>query len=225
MPKTPSIEIAPSILSADFASLACEIKQVEEAGVKIVHLDVMDGHFVPNITIGPVVVQKLRKCSRLFFDVHLMITDPDKYTPEFIKAGADNITFHIETTKDPVGLINRIHDAGVTASITLNPATPVEAIEKVAPLCDMVLIMTVNPGFGGQSFMHDAAKKCIRVREIVGPSKRVEVDGGVDPSTTPIVVSYGADTLVAGNAVFGQKDRKAAVEAIMAAARGVNKPL
>ena len=219
MPKAGTVEIAPSILSADFACLSSEIEQVKNAGVRMVHLDVMDGHFVPNITIGPVVVAKLRKYSDLFFDVHLMITDPEKYTPDFIKAGADNITFHIETSKDPAGLIKRIHDAGCTASITLNPATPVESIEKIAPLCDMVLIMTVNPGFGGQSFMHEAAKKCVRVREIIGPDKRVEVDGGIDATTGPIVVGYGADTLVAGNAVFGQKDRKAAIEAITSSIR------
>ena len=219
MPKAGTVEIAPSVLSADFAMLASEVKEVEKAGVRFLHLDVMDGHFVPNITFGPVVVAKLRKYSDLFFDVHLMISDPEKYTPEFIKAGADNITFHVETSKDPVGLIKRIHDAGCTASVTLNPATPVEAIEKFAPLCDMVLIMTVNPGFGGQSFMHDAARKCIRVREMIGPDKRIEVDGGIDPTTTPIVVGYGADTLVAGNAVFGQKDRKAAIEAIAASVR------
>src|SRR5512140_1136421 len=147
LPKTGTIEIVPSILSADFASLADEIRQVAAAGVKMIHLDVMDGHFVPNITIGPPVVAKLRKHTDLFFDAHLMITDPEKYIPEFIKAGADNITFHIEVTKEPERIIDMIHEAGRSASITVNPETPTETIEKVAPLCDMVLVMTVHPGF------------------------------------------------------------------------------
>jgi ribulose-phosphate 3-epimerase len=217
--KPGSIEIAPSILSADFATLADEIAQVAAAGVKMIHVDIMDGHFVPNLTIGPAVVSKIRKHSDLFFDVHLMITDPWKYAPEFVKAGADNITFHIETVSEPEKFIEAMRKLGVGVSVTLNPPTPVEAIEKVAPLCDMVLIMTVNPGFGGQSFMHEVAKKVIRVREIVGPDIRVEVDGGIDPKTTPIVVGYGADTLVAGNAIFGKKDRKAAIQAIIEACR------
>lgn len=215
LPKTGTIEISPSILSADFANLAEEIRQVAAAGVKMVHLDVMDGHFVPNITFGPPVVAKLRKHSDLFFDTHLMITDPEKYAPEFVKAGSDHISFHIETTKHPEKLIDRLHTMGVSAGITLNPDTPVETIEKVAPLCDMILVMTVFPGFGGQSFIDEAAKKCIRVRQIVGPNIRIEVDGGIDPKTTPAVVSYGADTLVAGNAVFGKPDRAAAIKAIM----------
>jgi ribulose-phosphate 3-epimerase len=214
LPKTGTIEIVPSILSADFANLAGEIGQVAAAGVKIIHLDVMDGHFVPNITIGPPVVAKLRKHSDLFFDAHLMITDPEKYIPEFIKAGADNITFHIEVTKEPEKIIDMIHKAGRSDSITVNPETPVESIEKIAPLCDMVLVMTVHPGFGGQSFIAEAAKKIIRVREIVGPDIRVEVDGGIDPSNAGLVVSYGADTLVAGNAIFSKPDRAAAIRAI-----------
>jgi ribulose-phosphate 3-epimerase len=185
----------------------------------MIHIDVMDGHFVPNITIGPAVVSKIRKRSETFFDAHLMITDPEKYAPEFIKAGADHITFHIEVTKEPQRIIDMIHKAGATAGISLNPETPVEAIEKIAPMCDMVLVMTVHPGFGGQSFIAEAAKKIITIREIVGPNTRVEVDGGIDPKTAPIVVSYGADTLVAGNAIFGQKDRKAAVNAIINACR------
>lgn len=219
MPKPGTVEIAPSILSADFARLADEIAVVASAGVQMLHLDVMDGHFVPNITIGPPVIAKLRKHSDLFFDSHLMISEPARYIEAFAKAGVNNITFHIEVTDEPERIVDQIHELGCTAGITLNPETPVESIRKVAPLCDMVLVMTVRPGFGGQSFMDDAARKVIEVRRIVGPNVRVEVDGGIDPETTPIVVGYGADTLVAGNAIFGQPDRVGAIRAIQNAAR------
>ncbi len=219
LPKAGTIEVNPSILSADFARLADELAVVEKAGVKMVHLDVMDGHFVPNITIGPPVVAKLREHSSLFFDAHLMITDPRTYAPAFVKAGANNITFHIEVEKKPADLINMLHDMGSSASLCINPETPVKAIEKYAHLCDMILVMTVHPGFGGQKFMSSAAKKIRTVRNLVGPKIRVEVDGGVDVKTTPIVVGYGADTLVAGNAIFGQKNRIAAINAIRRASR------
>ena len=219
LPKAGTIEVAPSILSADFAQLADEIKQIESAGVKIVHLDVMDGHFVPNITFGPPVVAKLRKYSSLVFDCHLMITAPDKYAKPFVDAGANHITFHIEVTDNPKQLIEKLHALGVTAGICLNPETPVDAIEEVAPFCDMILVMTVHPGFGAQKFMPEPAKKIARIRKIVGPDIRIEVDGGIDSKTTPIVVSYGADTLVAGNGIFAQHDRLAAINAILSAAR------
>ncbi len=219
LPKAGTVEVVPSILSADFANLADEIAQIEAAGVKMVHLDVMDGHFVPNITIGPPVIAKLRKYSSLVFDSHLMISEPSRYAEQFIEAGVNNITFHIEVEPEPEKLIEKLHSLGCTAGITLNPETPVETIEKIAPLCDMVLVMTVHPGFGGQKFSHDAAKKITRVRQIVGPDIRVEVDGGIDPETTPLVVSYGADTLVAGNAIFSKPDRLAAIQAIRDAAR------
>jgi ribulose-phosphate 3-epimerase len=219
LPKAGTVEVCPSILSADFAQLADELAQVRAAGVKMVHLDVMDGHFVPNITIGPPVIAKLRKHSDLVFDGHLMISEPDEYAERFVEAGVNNLTFHIEVAKQPEKLIEKLHSWGCTAGITLNPGTPVEAIKEVAPLCDMVLVMTVEPGFGGQSFMQDAAKKVVQVRKIVGPGIRVEVDGGIDAQTTPIVVGYGADTLVAGNAIFGQADRVAAIEALRAAAK------
>ena len=218
LPKAGTIEIAPSILSADFAKLADEIAVIESAGVSMVHLDVMDGHFVPNITIGPPVISKLRKVSKLVFDSHLMISEPAKYAERFVEAGTDHITFHIEAADEPKKLIDRLHELGVTAGICLNPQTPVEAIEAVAPLCDMVLVMTVQPGFGAQSFMPEAAKKIIRVREIVGPDIRVEVERGIGPPNTPIVVSYGADTLVVGNAIFSKSDRIAAINAIRGAA-------
>jgi ribulose-phosphate 3-epimerase len=218
LPKAGTVEIVPSILSADFARLADEIAVVESAGVNMVHLDVMDGHFVPNITIGPPVIAKLRKCSRLVFDAHLMISEPNKYAESFAQAGANHITFHIETANQPLKLIDKLHDLGCSAGICLNPETPVEAIEGVGPLCDMVLVMTVRPGFGGQEFMPEAAKKISRVRDIVGADIRIEVDGGIDPKTTPIVVSYGADTLVAGNAIFAKNDRIAAINAIRKAA-------
>ena len=219
LPKAGTIEIAPSILSADFGRLANEMGEVASAGVKIIHIDVMDGHFVPNLTIGVPVVASLRRHSDLAFDCHLMISEPDKYAELFAGAGADHITFHIEATNGPERLIDKLHDLGCSAGVCLNPETPVEKIEAVAPLCDMVLVMTVHPGFGAQKFIAEAARKVIRVRDIVGPDVRVEVDGAIGPETAQIVVSYGADTLVAGNAVFGKSDRAAAIDAIRAAAR------
>ena len=209
----------PSILSSDFARLADEIAEIESAGVSMVHLDVMDGHFVPNITIGPPVIAKLRKCSELVFDSHLMISEPGRYAERFVEAGTNHITFHIEVADQPQRLIERLHKLGCSAGIFLNPETPVEAIEKIAPLCDMVLVMTVRPGFGGQKFMPGAAKKITRIREIVGPDIRIEVDGGIDPQTTPIVVSYGADTLVVGNAIFSKSNRISAIKSIRQAAK------
>lgn len=217
LPPAGTIEVSPSILSSDFSRLCSEIKEIDSTGlIKMLHLDIMDGHFVPNLTFGPPVVAKIRKCCDLVFDTHLMITNPGKYAEDFVKAGSDHITFHIETVDDPEKFIKYLHSLGVTAGVTLNPGTPVETIEKVAPHCDMVLVMTVNPGFGGQSFMEDAAKKCIRIRELVGPNVRIEVDGGIDSDTTPKVITYGADTLVSGSAVFSKPDRKAAIEAILA---------
>jgi len=214
LPKAGTIEIAPSILDADFARLADEIAAVEAAGVNMLHLDIMDGHFVPNITIGPPVIAKLRKVSRLVFDSHLMISEPAKYARRFIEAGVNHITFHIEAADEPEELIDELRKQDVTAGICLNPETPVEAIRQVAPLCDMVLVMTVHPGFGGQKFMPEAAKKIVEIRKFVGPEIRIEVDGGIDPQTAPIVVSYGADTLVAGHAIFSKSDHVAAIEAI-----------
>jgi ribulose-phosphate 3-epimerase len=219
LPKPGSIEIVPSILSADFAELACEVALVEQAGVKMVHLDIMDGHFVPNITIGPPVVAKLREHSKAVFDTHLMITEPEKYAKAFVEAGSNHLTFHIETIAEPAKLVEYIHSLGVTCGVSLNPETEVGAIEEVAGLCEMVLVMTVHPGFGAQEFIDSAAQKCKRVRELVGLGVRVEVDGGINPTTAPVAVSYGADTLVAGNAIFSKPDRAEAIEAIRTACK------
>ncbi len=217
LPKAGTIEIVPSILDADFARLADEMAVIEQAGIRMVHLDVMDGHFVPNITIGPPVIAKLREHSNLVFDSHLMISEPVKYVEAFAKAGANHITFHIEATQKPEKLIDKLHDLGCSAGICLNPETAVNAIEKVAPLCDMVLVMTVHPGFGGQEFMSEQVEKIAHVREIVGPNIRIEVDGGINTETIPMVISYGADTLVVGHAIFAEPDRIAAIDAIRAA--------
>jgi ribulose-phosphate 3-epimerase len=214
LPKAGTYQIAPSILSANFATLASEIAEVTNAGIEIVHLDVMDGHFVPNLTFGPPVVAWIRKCTNAVLDTHLMITNPEKYAERFAEAGSDNITFHIETVKDPIAFVSYLHGLGVTAGVTLNPGTPVDAVAAVAPLCDMVLVMTVEPGFGGQSFIDEAARKCIRLRQIVGPEVRIEVDGGIDSTTVGTVKRYGADTFVAGNAIFGKSDRAGAIAAL-----------
>ncbi|MHC4882600.1 MAG: ribulose-phosphate 3-epimerase [Planctomycetota bacterium] len=219
LPKTGTCELAPSILSADFANLASEIAQVTALGIGVIHLDVMDGHFVPNITFGPPAVKWIRQCTDAVLDTHLMITNPEKYAPEFIKAGSDHITFHIETVENPADFIKVLRDQGVTVGVTLNPETPVETIENVASLCDMVLVMTVHPGFGGQSFIDEAAQKCIRVREVVGPDIRIEVDGGIDVETISTARDYGADTFVAGNAIFGKENRSQAVSQLQTALR------
>ncbi len=219
LPKPGTYELAPSILSADFANLGAEIAQVVNAGVKLVHLDVMDGHFVPNITLGPVVVKWIRQCTDAFLDTHLMITNPEKYAEPFAKAGSDLITFHIETVKDPVEFVKYLRGLGVQVGVTLNPATEVKTIEKAAPLCDMVLVMTVNPGFGAQAFMDDAAQKCRQIRQMVGPNVRIEVDGGIYADTIVKARDYGADTFVAGNAIFGQADRAAAIKSLLEAVR------
>jgi ribulose-phosphate 3-epimerase len=214
LPKPGTIEVNPSILASDFARLADELAIIERADLKMVHLDIMDGHFVPNITIGPPVVAKLRKHSKLFFDAHLMITDPRKYIPAFVEAGANHITFHVEVEREPAELIKILHDMGVSAGICLKPETPVKSIEKVAPLCDMILVLTVHPGFGGQKFINYTTKKILAVRKLVGPDVRIEVDGGINVRTAPLVVGCGADTLVAGYAIFSKKDRIAAINAL-----------
>ena len=223
MPKLPpagTIEIAPSILSADFSRLADHIAQVADC-VRMVHIDVMDGHFVPNITIGPVVVKKLKPRVDLFFDVHLMITDAPRYAPEFVKAGADGITFHLEAVDDPQAMIRQLRDLGVSVAVSIKPKTPVDALKTIIADVDMVLLMTVEPGFGGQSFLPESPQRCRQLRQLLRPDQRLQVDGGIDANTVGTIVKAGADTLVAGNAIFGQSDPAAAVCAISQAATEV----
>lgn len=195
--------IAPSILSADFAKLGDEIRAIEAAGADWVHVDVMDGHFVPNLTIGPPVVKSLRAVTKLPFDVHLMIENPDKYLEDFIKAGADYLTVHIETLPDAKKTLERIRSLGAKPGITLRPATPIEDILPLLEYVDLVLVMTVNPGFSGQSFMAEQIEKINIVRrelKKIGHQALIEVDGGINPQTAK--VCREADVLVAGNAVF-----------------------
>ena len=200
------------MLAADFGRLAAEVAEVEAAGVKMIQFDIMDGHFVPNISFGPPVVAALRRHSLLAFDVQLMISNPRRYVEAFVDAGADHITFHIETEDRPLELVDELHKAGVTAGVALNPETDVLHVIDVAPYCEMVLVMTVHPGFGGQEFIPETARKVRQVRDLVGPATRIQVDGGITVETAPIVVGAGADTLVAGSAIFGRTDRRAAIE-------------
>jgi len=211
LPKAGTIEIVPSVLAADFGCLAAELAQVEAGGVQMIQFDIMDGHFVPNISFGPPIVAALRPHSTLAFDVQLMISEPQRYIEAFVRAGADHITFHIETVDRPLDLVNDLHKAGVTAGIALNPQTDVLKIIDVAPYCELVLVMTVHPGFGGQQFIPEMTHKVRQVRELAGPATRVEVDGGISPETAPEVVRAGADTLVVGTAIFSRTDRAAAI--------------
>lgn len=200
------IRIAPSLLSADFGCLAAQVRVVEEAGAEILHLDVMDGHFVPNITFGVPVVESLRGRSNLFFDAHLMIAEPKRYAEAFVKAGADLITFHIEAADEPREVLNHIRSLGAAVGVSLNPTTPVSAIEEVLADVDLVLVMSVWPGFGGQAFIPDVLEKVRVLSERLRPEQRLEIDGGIDPTTIKDAVSAGADTLVAGSAIFGEAD-------------------
>ncbi|WP_175073200.1 ribulose-phosphate 3-epimerase [Terribacillus sp. AE2B 122] len=214
-------KIAPSILSADFANLANEIRDVEKGGADYIHVDVMDGHFVPNITIGPLIVEAIRPVTKLPLDVHLMIENPDQYIEAFIKAGADIITVHQEACVHLHSTIMMIKEQGVKAGVVLNPATPVSLIEEILPEVDMVLLMTVNPGFGGQRFIPSVLKKVeelSRLREALELDFEIEIDGGVNIETAGLCTDAGADVLVAGSAVYNQEDRAAAIAAIREAA-------
>ena len=200
-----SVRIAPSILAADFSRLGAEIEAVAAAGADFIHVDVMDGHFVPNITIGPVVLKAIRKCAKLPFDVHLMISPVDAYIEDFVDAGADILTVHPEAGPHLHRTIQRIKAAGVKAGAALNPGTPASVLAPVLEELDLVLVMSVNPGFGGQAFIASQLKKIETLRGMIdatGKAIMLEVDGGVDAKTAPQVIAAGADVLVAGSAVF-----------------------
>ncbi len=210
-------KIAPSILSANFAALGEEIKDVEQGGADYIHVDVMDGHFVPNITIGPLIVDAIRPITDLPLDVHLMIENPDQYIPEFAKAGASIITVHQEACPHLHRTIQLIKDHDVKAGVVLNPATPVTLIKEILTYVDMVLLMTVNPGFGGQSFIHEVVPKIAlldQLRKENGYTYEIEIDGGVNVETAKLCTDNGADVLVAGSAVFNKEDRHQAIKAI-----------
>ena len=209
--------LAPSLLSADFVRLAEEIARVEAAGADWLHLDIMDGHFVPNLTFGPPVVAAIRKITKLPLDVHLMVTNPADLVEQFAAAGADWLTVHVETEPHLHRLVNRIRELGVKPAVTLNPATPVAQLDEILSEVDMVLVMSVNPGFGGQKFIPASLAKISRLKEKlsqIGRPVLIEVDGGVNEATAPQLVQAGADVLVAGSAVFGSRDLKATISTL-----------
>jgi len=204
------IKIGPSILAADFSKLTEEIKVIEQAGVDFIHCDVMDGHFVPNITFGPLVIKALRKSTNLTLDVHLMIENPDEYIKVFKQAGSDIITVHIEALKEPRSVIQQIKNLGLKAGISINPPTPIDKIEPILDIVDMVLIMTVNPGFGGQKFISSCIPKIKKLRQNF--SGDIEVDGGINNETAMTSIRAGANIIVAGTYLFKSKNVKEAVQ-------------
>ena len=207
------IKIAPSILSADFARLGEQVAEAEAAGADYIHVDVMDGHFVPNITVGPLIVEALRPHTKLPLDVHIMIAEPERYIKDFCAAGADILTFHAEATPHLHRAIQHIKECGVKAGVSINPATPLAAIEEALPFADLILVMSVNPGFGGQSFIPETLPKVARLRRMLdedGHDAELEIDGGIKPETAPDAVRAGARVLVSGSAVFNDRESVAA---------------
>lgn len=216
------IQIAPSILSADFANLERDVRMVSEAGADWIHVDVMDGHFVPNLTIGPAHVKMLKRVTDVPLDVHLMIDNPEVQVPWYIEAGADSVTVHVETCDDAATMLRVIGDAGVKAGISLNPETDASALEGLLGLVDMVLVMSVHPGFGGQSFIESSPAKIAAIVEMCkaeGAAPLIEVDGGIGVGTAPLVSAVGADVLVAGSAIFCADDPAVALRGIRDACR------
>jgi len=203
------IKIAPSILAADFTRLGEQVQQAEAHGADLIHIDVMDGRFVPNITMGPLVVEAVRRVTSLPLDVHLMIVEPERHIDAFAKAGADNITIHLEATPNVHRALMQIHEHNITAGIAINPHTPASALEELMVMVDLINVMTVNPGFGGQSFIMAMKSKIARLRAMIGDSKRkidLEVDGGIDATTAMEAAQAGANVLIAGSAVFKHAD-------------------
>jgi ribulose-phosphate 3-epimerase len=216
-------KIAPSILASDFSRLGEEVRRAEQAGADWIHVDVMDGHFVPNITIGPAIVEALRNCTSLPLDVHLMIEEPDRYVADFISAGADTVGIHVEACPHLHRSLQKIREAGARSCAVLNPATPATSIETVLPEVDQVLVMTVNPGFGGQKFIHGALPTVRRIRNWVDEGNLeidIEVDGGITRDTIGLAATAGANIFVAGTAVFGEGDYKAAIDLLRRNAQG-----
>ena len=211
------VKIAPSILASDFSRLQEQIKSAEDGKCDWIHLDIMDGHFVPNISFGPPVVASVRTCTKLTLDTHLMISEPDRYLEAFRKAGADRITVHQEACTHLNRTLNRIREIGAKSGVAINPATPVSLLTDVLGDVDLILVMTVNPGFGGQEYLPATEEKIRQLRSMIDSSGRnieLEVDGGIDPATAPRAVAAGATVLVAGTSVFRQKDIPAAIQAL-----------
>ena len=224
---SPTVWVAPSILSADFAALGRDIAAVERGGADLIHIDVMDGHFVPNITIGPPVVRAIKRIATRPLDVHLMIDDPDRYIRDFAEAGASMISVHVEVLPHLHRTIGYIKSLGVKAGAVINPSTPVSSLEDVARDLDFVLVMSVNPGFGGQSFIPHSLDKVRRLKALLsatGSSAHIEIDGGVDGSNIHDIVAAGATILVAGNAIFASADAEAATRTLRAAANSAPDP-
>lgn len=209
-----SVIISPSILSADFANMERDIKRVESAGADWIHIDVMDGHFVPNITMGVPAVKSIKKVTNLPLDVHLMIENPEKYVQSFRDAGADIITFHYEAVNDAMAVINQIKQSGAKVGLSIKPNTKAEEIFKFLPYLDLVLVMTVEPGFGGQGFIHECAQKIVEIRQNAPEKIIIQVDGGINNVTAHICTSLGANSLVAGNYIYGHQDIMQAVKSL-----------